>query len=446
VGAVVAGYLCLHRRSEQADVATGLAALIIVSSPPLVIWALSGLENALYGLLVALMVLAHLRAHEASAPVRPWVALGLAAFLLAVTRPEGILFALAPAVTLGLAARANREAARRSARRFLCFSAGLSVPLATFLLLRKAYFGAWLPNTFWAKDADSAAVDLERLIRLDLSVIQKVHHLAAATLGPWAVWILVLAVWWSFRSKTIGLWWLYAGISALAFVLLPKDWMLEMRFGTPFVVTTAFAIASVAMSSVAALRPMRRIVAGALMAAVLASMLLSFRPRVDAFARDPVVPAQAVARIFGQEFHHLSEILDVPEETPSVLLPDIGAVLYCDAKLRVIDLAGLADRVLARASDQSAAHRYIFEDIRPTFVHSHPPWGERLDLLRQPEFARWYTPLYVVGEEGKIRWGHWVRRDIADGFPETVRRIRARLEMARPEQGVPWRNGEFCGD
>jgi hypothetical protein len=450
LGIIGLSFLTLRGRREHAALTSSVAALILTSSPPLVIWSFSGLENASYGLAVALMVFLHTRALLAFAvsPLR-WLVLGLAAFLVAASRPEGILFSLAPPVTLALAARAGRPEVRRAATRGLWFSAGLAVPLGALLLSRRLYFGAWLPNTYWAKDASSAIVDLERLIRLELSVIQKLYHLGAATLGPWSVWILVFCAWAFARSRrdpVVRLWWLYAAIAGLCFVLLPDDWMPEKRFGTPFVIATASGVSALAISALFAVHPRRRTPLCAIAAAVLVSMLLSFRARVREFAVEPTVPAQAVARVYAERFADLASTLAVPDPKPSVLLPDIGGVLYCAPQLRVYDLAGLADPVLAHANDQPTAMEYILEVARPTFVHSHPPWGDRLGLERHPGFQERYAPLYVVGDRRGTKWGDWLRRDIAEKDPRRIEQIRPLLASERPERGVEWRTGSFCGD
>jgi hypothetical protein len=79
------------------------------------------------------------------------LALGLAASLLAVTRPEGPLVC---AILLGAAA-AQAAAGGRGIRAGLRALAGPAAMAATAVLAthvaRRAYFGWWLPNTYYAK-------------------------------------------------------------------------------------------------------------------------------------------------------------------------------------------------------------------------------------------------------------------------------------------------------
>ena len=120
----------------------------VALNPYFAAWALGGLEAPLYGLwlLAAALVL------ESSDPsTRSWVRFGLVAALLALTRPEGLMVAVAlAAIRLGWP--------RPGSARWAAAAPALLIVLGVLLPLevaRLAYYGDVLPNTFYAKSAFS---------------------------------------------------------------------------------------------------------------------------------------------------------------------------------------------------------------------------------------------------------------------------------------------------
>lgn len=119
--------------------------LAIATQPTFLTWSSSGLETPLFNLcFIAWVVLATASLQQRTA----WWAFGvaLAATLCALTRPEGMLTVFATLALLGpLAARGRLP--RRSAA-----AAALPMALvAAHLIWRRAYYGFWLPNTYYAK-------------------------------------------------------------------------------------------------------------------------------------------------------------------------------------------------------------------------------------------------------------------------------------------------------
>ena len=78
-----------RRTREEDDVVPLLAALLLAINPQFVIWAASGLENSIFGFFLALGTWCVLR--EFRGPGFPWSS--VAFFGLAISRPEGILYA-----------------------------------------------------------------------------------------------------------------------------------------------------------------------------------------------------------------------------------------------------------------------------------------------------------------------------------------------------------------
>jgi arabinofuranosyltransferase len=121
----------------------GLVLLGTVTNRTFLAWTSSGLETALFGcLLLAWVHLAFFSAGGAGART----ALALVAGLLALARPDGLLFAAATAAMLAVHAFAGPRLAPRA----LAPALPLLLPVA-HVLWRRATYGYWLPNTYYAK-------------------------------------------------------------------------------------------------------------------------------------------------------------------------------------------------------------------------------------------------------------------------------------------------------
>lgn len=119
---------------------SSIAALLLVTSPSFAIYAVSGLETAMFACLLVLAI--RLFLHEESSPsCFQWSWLVL--FLLTLTRPEGLLF-----FVLFAAAKFLPE---RKVRRLAVWALPYLVLLTVYLVWKQTYFGALLPNTFYAK-------------------------------------------------------------------------------------------------------------------------------------------------------------------------------------------------------------------------------------------------------------------------------------------------------
>lgn len=143
---VFAMVLRLRVSSELARSRTLLLALVLfgtLTNRTFLAWTSSGLETALFGFL--LLAWTYLGVF-APATRRALAGLGLTAGLLALTRPDGLLFAAATAAILGL--RATASAAPRG--RVLVAGLPLLLPVA-HVAWRRLTYGYWLPNTYYAK-------------------------------------------------------------------------------------------------------------------------------------------------------------------------------------------------------------------------------------------------------------------------------------------------------
>jgi arabinofuranosyltransferase len=122
----------------------GLALLLVVGNRVFLAASSSGLESALFNALVLAWLLA---AFARWRPGRRVAALAALATLIALTRPDGLLFGAATA------AIATAEALRAPAGQRLRVIAG-ALPLlgiGAHLAWRLRFYGDWLPNTYYAK-------------------------------------------------------------------------------------------------------------------------------------------------------------------------------------------------------------------------------------------------------------------------------------------------------
>jgi arabinofuranosyltransferase len=109
-------------------------------------WTSSGLETALFCFLVTAWVF------STTVPAKPLTRAfwgSSTAALLALTRPDGLLFCLAAAWVVGTSAL--RTAGPVKARRILWIGLAPFAVVLVHLLWRRHRYGAWLPNTYYAK-------------------------------------------------------------------------------------------------------------------------------------------------------------------------------------------------------------------------------------------------------------------------------------------------------
>ncbi len=124
-----------------------LGPAMLAGSVQFVLWNASGLENSLLCFLLAAAMhrlLSEMEARGAGERPRPWS--GLIFALLAMTRPEGMAYAVFGGVALGLDALRTRRL-----RHLLPWALAFLVPFAAYQVWRTSYFAWPLPNTYYAK-------------------------------------------------------------------------------------------------------------------------------------------------------------------------------------------------------------------------------------------------------------------------------------------------------
>lgn len=145
-----------ERERERERLRLPLLALVlagVVTHRSFLTWSSSGLETALFNLLLLAWV--HAACWMSPAPRRRPLALASLAALLALTRPDGLLFVAATLAIAALEARGSIArsdgAARGSPLASRLWTLAPLLVVAAHLLWRRSFYGAWLPNTYFAK-------------------------------------------------------------------------------------------------------------------------------------------------------------------------------------------------------------------------------------------------------------------------------------------------------
>lgn len=309
-----------------------VAPLLVAAIPCFVVEATQGLESALFSALVSWCCLEVLRA-----PFGASARVGLAGALLTLTRPEGIAVFLG---VQGIAALHRRVTGQPvlpegPARvRVLSVWAAVLGVLAAHVAFRLWYYGAPLPNTFYAKTGGGAVAWARGIHYLWTFARLHVVFCLLALLGAVAL----------LRREPRALRsWLLLGLPvgcAVYVVLVGGDFKPTFRFVLPVLGPLALLAQEALVADVRVRGPARLVVpALGLLALVLADLRLSStlmdrEAGKRAAAMDDWI---AVGRFLGDH---------APPDTV-LAMHSVGTVPYV-SKLRTIDMWGLTNTHIAR--------------------------------------------------------------------------------------------------
>ncbi|MHA6629049.1 hypothetical protein ACU61A_26740 [Pseudonocardia sichuanensis] len=426
-------YAAASALTRRPVLVTVLAGLVTAAVPSFVIWTVSGLENALLAFAAAGLAAVLVRAVAAGrlyAPSTP-VWCGLLAALAALTRPDGLVYVAAfPLVVLLLLRRADLA---RAVRSVVLGVLVFAVPVGAYLAWRLATFGEYLPNTAIAKSQGlpgvAAALRPAELIGYAgwPAALLAVAAIGAVVTRPGHRALVALLV--------------PLALAVLAFGVLEPDWMGQLRFATPVWPLAALAGMTAAVV-VAPVLSMRARVVGAVLA--VGAALVSGLALVDsarAFRAAPTAPLCLVAQNTGNAINAYADVVDVPDAV--LLAPDIGGAALVSG-LRVVDVAGLADRRIARFwgnGDMAGLRDHVFEDVRPTFLTLNSDWARLTGLLDDPRLAADYVEIRTSTAGLTDR----VRRDVLE--PGDLEALRDRASAAAAADDAARRSPRAsCGD
>jgi len=443
-------FWCLHRMLRivcGASFWPSLVALILLSlNASFVIWTSSGLENALYA--AGLTTLAYIlvrHGQKQQSDLRLVGLAALAAFAVAITRPDGILFGIVP-VAIWVLDRlwSNRRDWESTGKTLSVYTTILGVALASFVLFRWMYFGDLLPNTYYVKGGPTIATAVDA-VSLQGVYLEKLRELLTSIAGI-QLWFPVLLVILAFVFTTLSnLKQSRAGhavmlmllVALLDYLILPNDYMREFRFATPFLVFVYPAAVLFFVQLTSGLNHHKRLRVGFLATAAVVGVALTLSihyPRVQMFAKNPTVAFERIAQRYGHQFNDYADRLGLDEA--SFLVPDIGGTLYY-SRLKIYDLAGLCDQVISRTrgKNQAAFYDYVFDSLKPTFIHTHGYFTGVSKFDDDPRFLRDYVPIRQYADEyvnrvyhAKRISGDFVRLDQVSGRESQLDSLRQGLE------------------
>ncbi|MFI9407119.1 hypothetical protein [Nocardia sp. NPDC052316] len=368
VGILAACYVAARRVSRWPAVITFGTAAVLAAIPSFVIWCFSGLENSLFALAVCVLAV-HL--FLAVLDDRLWtpsvavIAGGLAAFA-ALTRPDGLIYLAAyPAVSLILVRRATLPAALRCG---LYSALAFGIPFGAYLLWRIAEFGRLVPNTAVAKHQATPTVhDLTRAGDLvqyaGAPAVIVAIGVVGLTLAPSSKW----------RDGAVALLAPLA-LAVVAYCVLQPDWMAQFRFATPVWALGAFVVVLSAGELLERLRRRGRVLVVLTLIGAMIPSGVAFAEAGDSYRADADVPLCWIAMRFGRLFNGYADVAGVQQG--SLFAPDMGGTSLT-SRLELIDMAGLVEARIAdiyAGNDATDLSDYIFEERKPTFIHSHGIW------------------------------------------------------------------------
>lgn len=423
-------------RAPRGSWIAGIALTLTALHPSFAIWTAGGLENPLYVLGISGLVYGTSQAVYAVRLTHRGAALmAVMAGAVALTRPDGLVYMAAyPAALIAMQITLRRWGIKPVQRHLLIYAAVFVGIYGAFLSFRWLYYGALVPNTYYAKDSDIGFMLLAALT-LQIEALLKISDLMFGTLGRGgnllAFGLLILGVVftirrWLRRDEFVIA--LFALTAMLVFVLLPLDWMREYRFATPFFPLFFLLVVMLAthLIEMLPLRGSQRFLLIGAIGVFIASVAVAGYRRSAAFAAAPEVPFQVVAEHGGERFNQYANMLGL--EDASVLLPDVGGTLWV-SRLRVYDLYGLTDPTIARTLgiDQPAFYDYLFEAAQPTFITIHGFHTDRARLDTDPRFRRDYVAIceyidaWVRERHGyEMYSGTYIRKDVVQGGSEAL--------------------------
>jgi hypothetical protein len=396
---------------STARVTAGLiAATFLATHPSVAFWSWTGMDTALSASLSLLTVVLVVHASRRRA-FGYAAAAGFSYALSALARPEALV--LLPVYVLFLML-VRPEAAGTRIRIVGTFLAPMVLVVASFVA-RKAYYGSWLPNTYYAK----ADADRSTLLGHGAEYVGSFLALNALPLVLFVALVTVVVA----RRQTRSAPWillisLIAG-SVLTTIWVGGDHFPLHRFLLPTLTFVAYGLAHAGAEltrSFPSLRGRR----GAILAVAAVVLLGASNTRLVMRA-SPDTHAQAMMAERWSEVGRWFRENAATDSTMASIV--VGAIPY-HSKLECIDLLGLTDATVARegrvSPDAAVGHQRFHTDYvlsrRPTYIvfnqsglydHPSPEVGLKhafalWDIIQDPRTPEIYDLRTVTMANGKV--------------------------------------------
>lgn len=443
---------------------------LLAASTTAAIWNASGLENALFSILLATGMWRTFEDAKKPNGV-PWSAL---CFLgLALTRPEGILYAAMGGLMRLIVAVRDRQVLRP----ILSWLAVFWLPFGLYFAWRYNYFGWLFPNTYYAKldgedrfqpwkwDTRGWKYARNYFSAFGFSYVMPLFAVGLVTLRDRRRWIAVAltavgATLWAWNGRShippafdpawlnwIQREWEHArvifacltvpilGIATLGhkgglarlqalmmmavgifFVVYSgNDWMAQWRFFS-YILVPLMMLLGIGLAELLAALPWQEVRLGRLRLGTLTlvgMLLWIMAPNIWNSSFSAPSPETSVSDVYKRVRYMSWVQRRLHLERVTLFDVDMGAHMFY-TNWRILDIAGLVDVSMARHNYQKAFIReYIFEEGRPDFAHVHGGWATKVKVTSHPEWKRDYIeiPGYVQGGR-TLHIGNHVRKDI----------------------------------
>lgn len=395
----VAWAMLAHRGATRGHLAIALFAL--ASAGPFVLYSISGLETALFGLL---LMLALLCAERAAASGSGWLG-GLAAsgVLLALCRPEGVLvFPVLFAFLLGSGRLRGRPAAALAA------VFGFAVAVGVYQVWRLGYFGEAMPTPFHSKGAAGALIEAWKT-NLRYLFVRQNHYFAPIGwyLAGFAGIALLGEVARFARERRAGpaLPPLLLALALAAVYMNFVDWMPGMRYFAPLIAPVMVSLPRLDVRLAAPAATAR----GAGLAAALIVVLAAGFGSVAVLRQDA---RRNEASTRGSQVALGKWLAANVREDAVLAVSDVGAIPF-HSRLRTIDIhpRSLTDVHIATHgwSDGYVLERDPDVVVLVSFSLSEPAfYGEHRALHARPEFRERWRLVGVTRYDWHMDRCYWV--------------------------------------
>lgn len=393
-------------------------AVLLAAHPAFAAWSAGALETVPYTLLLVLA----LRDHSGGSGGREFrsaVWMGLATLL----RPEAPFAAAALALDRMLRGRPGGLAPAARFRDLLAWSGVILAFFLPFLLFRFLYFGAWLPNTWYARTGAGAAATLHEgagyVMEFAAGIVPGFGAAGRPAAAAGALLIVTLLSWALPRERPRPAALMTAAL-LLAVALEGGDWMVLHRFLVPALPFLFCLLAGAAGGAMTRAPRLRAPAAAAGLLLVASFVTAGVRARNG--ANGLRVNAEGYRRAHDEVARFLAAGAGPAD---LVALMDIGRIGHATG-LPIFDISGLTEPVVARAPGGFLRKEYAAAEVvarRPRYIVLVNGFAIDDRIAAEPGFRRGYRAVFERNHRfnwtppGDYRLTVYERREPPPGDP-----------------------------
>ncbi len=399
---------------------SAFAALLVASNACFAIWNQSGLENSLYGFLLALSLFLVIR-ESRSKNAWPWSAPAL--FLLAITRPEAPAHAL---LAGGFLLLNDLLVYRRPTRRLFVWGGAFALLFGGYHLWHYWYYAHVFPNTYYAKVNPA---DGPKLMDFE----DRGWKYVRSYFDQYTLWPAILFCVPAFLGRRAWREALYLALTTLFLLFFPiysrGDWMEGWRFLSVLTIPLAMllGLAAFHLSEIVRSFIEKKAGAKAAFAAALAlaavwvvvpflAQLPGSSEHAKTFAEKKETTIKMIARR-AEWWSGIAKGLALRPEDLTLSDMDMGGTSLNWPGV-MLDIGYLLDVPMAthRYTDnwRRMMNEYFFKERRPEFIHIRRGWGEATTIPSNPQWEVQYLKLPEDRHFGRIPNGNYIRRDLLE--------------------------------